>query len=155
MNESERDFYLQIFLKHTETGKTPPPELMEFVAEGVREFLRGGKPWQIQGGRPGWGSKSNQHYLSVQCYALESVGIERTRAAFIVNIANNCAKTHRRYIKHGKSCVEVASAGHWSYVFAIEILLKNNSLTRVERAALSQKLTELKSDEDLQEPKYT
>lgn len=44
---------LMIFSKMVEEGKQPPQWLMDFMARGAREFLRGGKPWQKgKGGRP-------------------------------------------------------------------------------------------------------
>lgn len=56
MNDPRRrdiDFNLLHFIKCVERGDQPPEWLMEFMAEGAREFLRDGKPWQKgQGGRP-------------------------------------------------------------------------------------------------------
>lgn len=46
------DDLLRVFISHVENGITPPDWLLRFMAEGAREFLRGGKPWQKDGGRP-------------------------------------------------------------------------------------------------------
>ncbi len=44
---------LRLFVCLVDRGETPPRWLMEFVAQGAREFLKGGKPWQKgKGGRP-------------------------------------------------------------------------------------------------------
>ena len=49
---------LRLFVQHVERGREPPEWLMEFMAEGAREFMRGGKPWQKPPGRktacPNW-----------------------------------------------------------------------------------------------------
>ena len=42
---------LRLFVQHVERGREPPEWLMEFMAEGAREFMRGGKPWQKPPGR--------------------------------------------------------------------------------------------------------
>lgn len=43
---------LTLFAKMVEDGRQPPAWLMDFMAKGAREFLRGGKPWQKgKGGR--------------------------------------------------------------------------------------------------------
>jgi hypothetical protein len=45
------DDKLRLFIAHVETGRTPPDWLLEFMADGAREFMRGGKPWQKSSGR--------------------------------------------------------------------------------------------------------
>lgn len=44
---------LRLFVFLVERGDTPPEWLMQFMADGAKEFLRGGKPWKkSKGGRP-------------------------------------------------------------------------------------------------------
>lgn len=152
MNESQREYLLRLFLHYAENEKQPPAELMEYVAGGVREFLKGGKPWQIKTGRPGFGAKWNQHSLAVQCYALEAVGISRDRAAILLGLTDLGAKAHRRYIQHGAASVQVANAGKWSHRFALELLLELPELKREERAALTIALESLQAEEPEDEP---
>lgn len=57
---------LRVFIAQVENGITPPDFLLQFMAEGAREFLRGGKPWQKgKGGRPqkGYGPDEIRQYL--------------------------------------------------------------------------------------------
>lgn len=47
------DDKLRLFILYADSGKAPPDWLMQFMADGAREFLRAGKPWQRgKGGRP-------------------------------------------------------------------------------------------------------
>lgn len=57
---------LRVFIAQVESGITPPDFLLQFMAEGAREFLRGGKPWQKgKGGRPqkDYGQDEIRQYL--------------------------------------------------------------------------------------------
>jgi len=50
---SSIEFNLRMFIKHVDNGSQPTDDLMKFMADGAREFLRGGKPWQKgDGGAP-------------------------------------------------------------------------------------------------------
>lgn len=56
---------LTLFLMHVDAKRTAPDWLLEFMAEGAREFLIGGKAWQKEGGRPksGYGQKEIEAYI--------------------------------------------------------------------------------------------
>jgi len=57
---------LRLFVVMVERGQTPPNWLLQFMAGGAREFLKGGKPWQKgKGGRPKgrYGPDEARHYL--------------------------------------------------------------------------------------------
>lgn len=43
---------LRAFIERVEAGIPPTDEMLRYMAEGAREFLLGGKPWQKEGGRP-------------------------------------------------------------------------------------------------------
>lgn len=49
---SEIDDNLRLFIVCVERGQIPPLWLSEFMADGAREFLKGGKPWQKEGTSP-------------------------------------------------------------------------------------------------------
>lgn len=57
---------LTLFLMHVDAKRTAPDWLLEFMAEGAREFLIGGKAWQKgKGGGPksGYGQKEIEAYI--------------------------------------------------------------------------------------------
>lgn len=147
MNESQRDFQLELFLRYVKDGKQPPPGLMSFVAGGVDEFLKGGKPWQVKTGRPPFGAKWKEHLTAVKCHALEDVGIDRVRGAIILQLTDKDPKTYRRYLQLGKSCANTVNTGGFSHVFALEELLENSELSMEERAALENKLEVLRQED--------
>lgn len=57
---------LRAFIERVEKGITPTDSMLQFMADGAREFLSGGKPWQKgKGGRPpeGGGPEDIKLYL--------------------------------------------------------------------------------------------
>lgn len=42
------DQVLRIFCAMVQSGITPPPVVMRFIADGVHEYLKDGKPWQVK-----------------------------------------------------------------------------------------------------------
>lgn len=161
MTKGERDYKLELFLKFTDRGKTPPNYLMDYISDGVREVLRGGtKPWHIgKGGRP-----HRPYKTALQCKALAVSGVSVDRTALILNMISEDGKDYTKKIKRFKDDAEGFfnnSAADYTnlcvIIFAIDELLEENEvLTRKEREGLEQLKENLKRPHTIDdvEPKY-
>lgn len=154
MKKWEVEQNLKLFVLHVERGKTPPPKLMAFMAEGAQEFLKGGKPWQVKTGRKSHGSDWAEHSLSVKAYVLDLIGTTRARISLLLGISEKDQRTLRRYIKHGKECCNLKNTGRYSMQFAIDDLLIELELKPQEKKALQDILDKFKKEDDeyLNEP---
>lgn len=57
---------LRVFISYVERGQALPEWMLQFMADGAREFLRGGKPWQKGSGgapRADYGEAEIRRYL--------------------------------------------------------------------------------------------
>jgi hypothetical protein len=160
MTKGERDYKLELFLKFTDRGKTPPKSLMDYISDGVREFLRDGKPWQIgSGGRP-----RRPYTTALQCKALAVSGVSVDRTALILSMTSEDGKDYTKKIKRFKDDAEGFfnnSAADYTNLcvitFAIDELLEENEvLTRKEREGLEQLKEDLNRPHTIDdvEPKY-
>lgn len=93
---------LNIFISKVESGITPPDWMLQFMADGAREFLKGGKPWQKEGGRPSkpYGPKELTSYL-LSYYG----GLSAEKVATVLGETDDDGvdrvQTMRRTIKRG------------------------------------------------------
>lgn len=93
---------LRLFILCVERGQMPPAWLMRFMADGAREFIKGGKPWQKKDGRPqaGYGEKE------IEAYVLKYYG--KLNAGQILQLSDHPSdgkdytKTIKRKIKRGE-----------------------------------------------------
>ena len=132
MKKNEIDYKLSLFLKHVEKGKNPPKSLMDFIADGIREFQKGGKPWQVKTGRKSFGESWADHSLALQCHALNKIKCERARIAIITDLNEKSEKTLSRCIQRGGGFAAAGETGNYDYEMAIEELLENSKLKPAE-----------------------
>lgn len=157
ISKGERDFKLRLFVKLVQAGKTPSPDLLEYVASGIDEFLEYGKaywPTRKTNGAKGWRAS--------RAYALESAGIPRERAAellgFLREDGGDHTRNHRELIKYGEQ-IERAS-GPFSttrmYVILDQLDELGDQLTKAEEALLVSEVERVASyeDPDDREPSY-
>jgi hypothetical protein len=157
MNAGERDLKLKLFLRYVADGTPPPQKILEFVAEGVRESLKGGaSPWHVKTGRTPVGTRHTEQLLMVSCYLLDKINVPRDRIALISGLIKTSGedynKTLGRYIKGGRSSSESAGIGSFLCGWAIEDLVENKPLARDERQKLEDLRIQLigaKDDEPL------
>jgi hypothetical protein len=140
MTKGERDFKLELFLRFVDKGENTPKYLMDYVAGGVREFMREGKPWQIgKGGRP-----RRPYITALKCKALAESGVSVDRIALILNMASEDGKDYTKRIKRLKDDVkgvfDKTADDYTSLCFIIdaadELIAENQELTRQECKAL-------------------
>jgi len=103
---------LKLFRMHVEAKRTAPDWLLEFMAEGAREFLVGGKAWQKgKGGAP----KSGYGQTEIEAYILHHYG--GLTASQIVQLGDfpddgiNRSKTVERQITRGELAFCIAENG--------------------------------------------
>ena len=103
---------LTLFIMHVEAKRTAPDWLLEFMAEGAREFLRGGKAWQKG---KGGGPKSGYGQTEIEAYILHHYG--GLTASQIVQLGDfpddgkDRTKTVERQITRGELAFCIAQNG--------------------------------------------
>lgn len=155
MTKNEIDHYLELFCRFVEAGKTPPEKLQKFIAEGIREFLADGKPWQIgPGGAPSRLSKWPKRKLAIQAAVLKEIKVKNHRIAAILNLTDTSGKDYgkkiRDYAGDGKAVIENPFSGEVECKWAADALM--DSLTQSEQKSLSEFLARF--DQDDHEPNY-
>lgn len=150
-----RDHKLELFCLYVEHGKTPPPDLQKFVAEGVREFLADGKPWPLwEVKKPTRLSKWRTRKLAIQAAMLKEIGITNHRIAEILNLIDkngkDYGKTIRDYAKDGQAVIAIGFESEFECRYAAEGLIE--SLTQGEHKLVSDFLARF--DLDSEEPNY-
>lgn len=101
---SSNEDILRTFVSHVENGRTPPDWLLHFMADGAREFLKGGKPWQNgKGGAPRkpYGSNEIKSYLLHYYGKLSAEQVARVLGE-LDGDGRDRAQTLRRRIKRGE-----------------------------------------------------
>lgn len=93
---------LRVFISQVENNVTPPDWLLQFMADGAREFLKGGKPWQKEGGRP----RKPYETSDLTAYLLSHYGgLSAEKVATVLgktdNNGSDQVQTMRRTIKRG------------------------------------------------------
>lgn len=88
---------LRLFIVCIERGQKPPDWLLQFMAEGAREFLRGGRPWQkSKGGRP----KSDYGEAEIKQYLLHFYGgLTPPKVAAALSLLDRNGKDVSRTVK--------------------------------------------------------
>lgn len=152
---------LSLFAFLVENGKQPPTWLLEFMAEGAREFLRGGKPWQKgKGGRPPKGFDESD----LKAWLLHFKG-ELPVADMVVALGLQSpdgadrSRTVRREIERGGLVYLIWQAGRHealrdlvSDLFAADYSMLSTDAAQRCRDGLASELRRLKTDE--QEPGF-
>lgn len=158
-----REFVLRMFLKHVDEGTTPPPELMDFVADGIRRYLKHGEPWPTPNGRKRtWPNIAK----GLQAFGLERLRFNRERAATILELhskdpdaGSDYSRTHRNLIKRGKQFLRNPIADCSSatpaqmidfdfdrfYELAMSDLTENPHLSKEELAKIREEVQLLKT----------
>lgn len=157
VSKGERDLKLTRFVELVRDGKTPSPELLEYVASGIEEFLEYGKAyWPIKktNGARGWRAS--------KAYALESAGIPRERAAELLGLLRQDGKDHTRnhrdLIKYGEAIER--GCGPFSttrmYVILDQLDELGDRLTPSEERLLESEVDRITNyeDPDDREPNY-
>ena len=106
------DDKLRLFIAHVEHGRTPPDWLLQFMADGAREFLKGGKAWQKgKGGAPksGYGQKELEAYALNRHGGLSFQQIVQLRD--FPDDGKDRAKTIERQVERGKIAFCMAQTG--------------------------------------------
>ena len=98
--KGEREFNLMVFIKYVEDGKSPPQWLIDFMADGAREFLRGGKPWQNgKGGHPG----ANDKRTETAAFLLRTVcGLTRKQIVDVLKIGDEDGTDRSNFIRENE-----------------------------------------------------
>jgi hypothetical protein len=129
---------LRVFIAQVESGVTPPDFLLQFMADGAREFLRGGKPWQKgKGGRPqkSYGPDEIRHYLLHYYGRLSDIQIGQALDLLDYG-GKDRTKTIGRAVKRGQLAFCMAKIGQISLLkelFAELIGLAFDDLTEGQR----------------------
>jgi hypothetical protein len=152
VSETRRDLNLRLFLRYVADKKTPPQWLMEFIAEGVAEILKHGKPWPMPAGRAAKGARWPERSLSIKCFALNTIGVDKIKIVEILEIFTSDAavsdKTLSRNIKSGEEFISAENIGPINYRLAIDELLEDCNLTAGERNSLESIKLELNPDDE-------
>lgn len=104
---------LRLFAVCVDRGQAPPDWLLQFMAEGAREFLRGGKPWQKgKGGRP----KGKYGEAEIRQYLLHHYGgLKPARVALVLGLLSldgkDVSRTVTRAINRGQLAFCMAKIG--------------------------------------------
>ena len=124
-NQNLKDHYLELFVKLVDAGQTPPPEILRFVADGIRRYQKAGEPWPVSVGAPDKSTcwrpeataptvvdhqvvtpKPSKGYDGLQLgsmlLALEMAGLNRKRSAAVLGRSES-AKTLKRRIDSVKA----------------------------------------------------
>lgn len=134
----ENEELLKAFINQVENKIPSPQWLLEFVAEGAREFLRGGKPWQKgKGGRPSIGYCEED----IQKYLLYHYGrISKTQIGLVLDLLDvdgkDVTKTINRAINRGELAFCMAKIGQVGFLkrlFKELIELEFAGLTKQQR----------------------
>lgn len=133
------DFNLRLFVMYVEKGDTPPPWLLQFIAEGVERYRKEREREEPYG--PLWTVRAKYRGPSVelilQAAALDTAGIPRPRAAELLGIEDKSEKTRQRYITKGRQQRDLGAAVQpWLYQHAIDLLLEEANLKPEEQRAL-------------------
>lgn len=111
---------LTLFLMHVDAKRTAPDWLLEFMAEGARKFLKGGKAWQKgKGGAP----KSGYGQKEIEAYILHHYG--GLTASQIVQLGEfpddgkDRTKTVKRQIERGELAFCIARNGQADWLKAL------------------------------------
>ena len=136
MKQWERDSRLRRFLAYVKEGKPIPADLLEFVAGGVDEFLKGGKPWQVKTGRRTFGEIREQELQALQAFSMANCGFSLDRIAEVLGLiaadGRDYRKTLRRHIRYGGQFAAVVNTGRFNLLFAVDELLLTESITKAE-----------------------
>ena len=149
LSKGERDLKLTMFIKLVRDGKTPSQELMDYVADGIEEFLEYGKAyWPIRktSGARGWRAS--------KAYALESAGIPRERAAELLGLLRQDGKDHTRnhrdLINYGEAIERSYGAFSTTRMYVILDQLEEfrERLTQAEEKLLEDEVERIANYED-------
>lgn len=158
ISEGASNLKLALFVRYVRAGRPISSDLLNYVADGVEEFLKGSKqPWT---GRKNIGTSTKKQNEASKIYALSEIELSNERIADI--LGNNkgggedTTRTIRRKIKTGKEFKKNCDIGLLLHIWAIEELLENPQLKREEIQKLRKKLeaTQAEYDSDESEPNY-
>ena len=143
MTQDELDNNLSLFVHCVRRGATPPPWLLQFIAEGVERYRKERQDDERYGTNsygPLWTveprKKGVSLVLQLQAAALDAVGIPRYRIAELLGLEEKSEKTRQRYISKGRQARD--SSQPWFYRVSIMILMKDAPLTTKEHQALEE-----------------
>jgi len=141
MPSTEEEYRLRMFLVFVEQGKTPPQHLLDFIAEGVREHLRGGKPWPKRPGTRHALQRHENREFAFRAHALKNVA-EMNFAQIETLLGTDFSEsTIRNRIAAVDGMMESfkahnADAVFYEYLWALQSLLEEYPLSAKHRAAL-------------------
>jgi hypothetical protein len=136
LNNKEVEHYLQLFVMYVEAGRTPPPFLLEFMAEGARQRLANGTPWATKQGRKNAYQYVERRKRAVLIHALDSIGTNRARIAGIVGGENVSNDTILADIAQAEAMENDLNAGCFEYKSHLYDALQNQRLNKQERDAI-------------------
>ncbi len=154
-SKGEIEHNLLYFAMLVEEGRTPPPSLLRFMAEGARAMLKNGKPWPTKNGNKS--RMQNKRALVVRAFALHAAEFTKQRSAEILGLlkenGGDYEKTLGRYVKEGQFIIhgngivldEPQPGGEYHYRAALDELIADFGLTTSERQKLSQNRDELQA----------
>jgi hypothetical protein len=153
---------LRLFVVCVERGQVPPDWLLQFMADGAREFLRGGKPWQKgKGGRPkgDYGEAEIRQYLLHYYGGLKPARVAQALGLLSVD-GKDVSRTVKRAIDRGQLAFCMAKIGQVELLkslFADLLALDLADLTGEQRRKCAEGLRAGLADLELddQEPIYT
>ena len=147
-NNKEVEHHLELFVMYVEAGRTPPPYLLEFMAEGARQRLANGTPWATKQGRKNAYQYGERRKRAVLIHALDTIGMNRARISDIVGGENASNDTILSDMAQAEAMKNDLNAGRFEYLWSLYDAASNPRLNKREQDAIKKLIQKMEDDEN-------